>query len=69
MSVASYLEKNKDRFLQELFDLLRIPSVSADPKFKQDVVAAAHFVKEALEKAREAADKTFCEPVWIWKKL
>ena len=22
-----------------------------------------------LEKAREAADKTFCEPVWIWKKL
>ena len=51
MSVASYLEKNKDRFLQELFDLLRIPSVSADPKFKQDVVAAAHFVKEAMEKA------------------
>jgi acetylornithine deacetylase/succinyl-diaminopimelate desuccinylase-like protein len=51
MSVASYLEKNKDRFLQELFDLLRIPSVSADPKFKQDVVAAAQFVKEAMEKA------------------
>jgi acetylornithine deacetylase/succinyl-diaminopimelate desuccinylase-like protein len=51
MSVASYLEKNKDRFLQELFDLLRIPSVSADPKFKGDVVAAANFVKNSLEKA------------------
>ena len=51
MSVASYLEKNKDRFLQELIDLLRIPSVSADPKFKGEVVAAANFVKNYLEKA------------------
>ena len=51
MSVASYLEKNKDRFLQELIDLLRIPSVSADPKFKGEVVAAANFVKNSLEKA------------------
>jgi len=60
MSVASYLEKNKDRFLQELFDLLRIPSVSADPKFKGDVVAAANFVKNSLEKA--GADRVeICE--------
>ena len=27
------------------------------------------YTEEALEKAREAADKTFCEPIWIWKKL
>jgi 16S rRNA G966 N2-methylase RsmD len=27
------------------------------------------YTEEALEKAREAADKTFCEPVWIWRKL
>jgi acetylornithine deacetylase/succinyl-diaminopimelate desuccinylase-like protein len=51
MSIAAYLEKNKDRFLDELFALLRIPSVSADPKFTQDVVAAANFVKNSLEKA------------------
>ena len=51
MSVANYISENKDRFLNELLDLLRIPSVSADPKFKNDVFAAAHFVKESLELA------------------
>ena len=43
-----YLEANKQRFLDELFDLLRIPSVSADPKFKDDVRRTAEFVKEKL---------------------
>ena len=28
-----YIESNRDRFLEELFELLRIPSVSADPAF------------------------------------
>ena len=51
MSVADFIANNKDRFLNELLDLLRIPSVSADPKFKNDVFAAAQFVKESLEKA------------------
>ena len=51
MSVAAFIASNKDRFLNELLDLLRIPSVSADPKFKNDVFAAAQFVKESLEKA------------------
>ena len=51
MSVATFIQANKDRFLNELLDLLRIPSVSADPKFKSDVFAAANFVKESLEKA------------------
>ncbi|UJP65883.1 dipeptidase [Mongoliitalea daihaiensis] len=55
MSVKTYIQDNKERFLNELFDLLRIPSVSADPKFKNDVFAAADFVKEQLEKA--GADK------------
>jgi hypothetical protein len=26
------------------------------------------YTEEALEKAREAADKTFCEPMWVWRK-
>ena len=51
MTVNDFIGDNKDRFLNELLDLLRIPSVSADPKFKDDVFAAANFVKESLVKA------------------
>jgi acetylornithine deacetylase/succinyl-diaminopimelate desuccinylase-like protein len=46
--LSSYLDQNKQRFLDELLDLLRIPSVSADEKFAADVNRAAHFVKEKL---------------------
>ncbi|MFD2034362.1 dipeptidase [Belliella marina] len=51
MSVKKYIQDNQEKFLNELLDLLRIPSVSADPKFKDDVFAAAEFVRESLEKA------------------
>ena len=47
----AYLTQNQDRFLQELMDWLRIPSVSADPKFHQDVLRAADFLKSRLEEA------------------
>ncbi len=43
-----YLEANKQRFLDELLDLLRIPSVSADSKYKADVARCADAVKEAM---------------------
>jgi len=46
--LQSYLEANKQRFLDELLDLLRIPSVSADPKFAGDVLHAAEYVKTKL---------------------
>lgn len=46
--INSYIEANKDRFLNELFDLLRLPSVSADPKYKSDVLHTADAVKEKL---------------------
>ncbi|MCY7356400.1 MAG: dipeptidase [Rudanella sp.] len=45
---ASYIETNKQRYLDELFDWLRIPSVSADSKFKDDVRRAAEFVRDKL---------------------
>lgn len=46
-----YLSQNKDRFLDELLELLRIPSVSADSKYKGDVARCAEAVKESLLKA------------------
>lgn len=51
MTQKDYLESNKDRFLNELFDLLRIPSVSADSKFKEDVLKTAEFVRNKLVEA------------------
>ncbi len=51
MSTTSFLEENKERFLNELIDLLKIPSVSADSKYKADVARAADFVKEKLLEA------------------
>jgi acetylornithine deacetylase/succinyl-diaminopimelate desuccinylase-like protein len=47
-TINSYIEKNKERFLNELFELLRIPSVSADAKYKNDVIRTAAVIKENL---------------------
>jgi acetylornithine deacetylase/succinyl-diaminopimelate desuccinylase-like protein len=49
--VKEYIQSNQQRFLNELFDLLRIPSVSADSKHKADVRKAAEFVKVKLLEA------------------
>lgn len=51
MSAIDYIKDNKQKFLDELMDLLRIPSVSADPAYKNDVLKTAEFVKESLVKA------------------
>ncbi|OUT95022.1 MAG: peptidase dimerization domain protein [Flammeovirgaceae bacterium TMED32] len=48
MTTLEYLNGHKDKFLNELLDLLRIPSVSADKKFDGDVKNAAMFVKDQL---------------------
>ena len=49
--VNHYIDQHKDRFLNELYDLLRIPSVSADPKFKGDVLRCADFVAAKMTEA------------------
>jgi acetylornithine deacetylase/succinyl-diaminopimelate desuccinylase-like protein len=49
--IKEYISTNKDRFLGELFDWLRIPSVSADSRHKADVRKAAEFLKEKLAAA------------------
>ena len=56
-NVQAYITKNKKRYLSELIDFLKIPSISADPKYAGDVKKAAQFLlarmKEAgLEKAK-----------------
>ena len=53
--IKKYVELNKQRFLDELLELLRFPSVSADPKYKADVLKTADFVAEKLKAA--GADK------------
>ncbi|MEO6453690.1 MAG: peptidase dimerization domain protein, partial [Ginsengibacter sp.] len=46
-----YQEKNKDRFLEELMDLLRLPSISAKKENKADMIRCAEAVKNRLLQA------------------
>ncbi len=50
-SVDEHIESGKERFLSELLDLLRIPSVSADPKYKADVARCAEAVGQRMREA------------------
>ncbi len=50
-NIQKYITENKQRFLDELIELLKIPSVSADSAFSQDVLDTADAVKIALENA------------------
>ncbi|MEC8090570.1 MAG: dipeptidase, partial [Bacteroidota bacterium] len=45
---ATYIEKNKKRFLEELFSLIRIPSISADSNYASYMQTAAQAVADAL---------------------
>lgn len=49
--VLNFIRQNKDRWIKELNELLSIPSVSADPKYKEDVKKTAEKVKDLLIKA------------------
>jgi acetylornithine deacetylase/succinyl-diaminopimelate desuccinylase-like protein len=44
----NYIEENKDRFLEELFGLLRIPSISSIKSHKPDMYKAAEYWKETF---------------------
>lgn len=60
MTPTQYIQQNRQRFMDELFELLRIPSISADSAFKADVRRAAEYIKTKLEQA--GADKVeLCE--------
>ena len=47
--VDNYIESNKDRFLDELIDLLKVPSVNAAPSFSKDVQKAAELVNPPFQ--------------------
>lgn len=53
--IKSYIENNKDRFLDELFELIRIPSISSIAAHKDDMYKAAEYWKKNLLAA--GADK------------
>lgn len=55
-----YQQEHKERFLSELLDLLRIPSVSADSTHKEDIKRCAEVVKQRLSEA--GADKVEIHP-------
>ena len=50
-ATQKYIQNNKDRFLNELLEVLKIPSVSADPKYKGDVKKMAEAVSKSLKDA------------------
>jgi len=50
-SSQQYIQEHKDRFLNELLEILRIPSISADPAYAGDVRRAAEWVAQNLQAA------------------
>ncbi len=50
-NIPSYIKEHKDRFLNELIELLKIPSISADSAYKTDVLKTAEAIKSSLEQA------------------
>ncbi|MBO5655485.1 MAG: dipeptidase [Rikenellaceae bacterium] len=51
MKQQEYINQNSERFMDELFDLLRIPSISAQSAHKADMVRCAEWLREALLKS------------------
>jgi len=50
-TIKNYVETNQERFLEELFDLIRIPSISAREEHGDDMHKSAEFIKSSLLKA------------------
>ncbi len=49
--IQDYIEQHRERFIQELFELLKIPSISADSAFSQDIYNGAEAISKALSDA------------------
>lgn len=72
MEIKRYIQENEQRFLNELFDILRIPSVSSQKENKGDMVACANKLAEALKAAgvdKAEVCKTSGNPVVYAEKI
>jgi acetylornithine deacetylase/succinyl-diaminopimelate desuccinylase-like protein len=49
--IKNYIAEHKKRFLNELIELLKIPSISADPAYSKDVLKTAEVVEKSLKEA------------------
>lgn len=49
--IHTYIQEHKDRFINELLELLKIPSISADSAYEKDVIKTADVIKKSLEAA------------------
>ena len=58
--IQTYLKENEEQFMDELFSLIRIPSVSSNPEHKDDMLACAQQWKDLLLKA--GADEAMVMP-------
>ena len=70
--MKQYIEQNKERFFEELFSILRIPSISAKPENKPDMVRCAERLKQLLlEAGADMADvlPTSGNPVVFGRKI
>ncbi len=50
-NIQTYIQEHKDRFINELLELLKIPSISADTAYKDDVIKTANEVLKSLKAA------------------
>ena len=66
--VKQYIETNRERFVDELFDLLRIPSISAESSHKPDMQRCAEFLAAALVEAGADRAATGENPVIVNSK-
>ena len=60
MEIKQYIKENEARFMEELFSLIRIPSISALPEHKDDMLACALRWKELL--LEDGADEAMIMP-------
>ena len=58
--MKNYYQANRERFLSELFELLRIPSISSDPAHKDDMYACARKLTSLLKEAGADRAESSC---------
>ncbi len=72
MTREEYIESNKDKFLNELFEILRIPSISADSAYKADVRRCAEYTVSKLKEAgadNVSLEETAGNPIVYGEKI